>query len=128
MKRFAIIMLLAFSAVAMFAKSPTLAVEKFFDGRYNSNPEISTTYSRNAVSLFRSMTIAPSQKKAISEISKAVEADKRLATDVIDNWTGGEHQVILSIQRDGGNVAVGLETKKNGGIEIFVSGPSAAFE
>ncbi len=77
MKRIILTTILAFFAMALFAKSPRLAVEKYFDGRYNSNPNVETTIIKSENGYFRSLSIAPTEKAIIEEVTKAFEQDKK---------------------------------------------------
>ncbi len=128
MKRLIFSLLLTLVAVAAFAQSKSLAIEKFFDGRYNSNPEISTTISKSQSHYYRGMEVGSSQKQVIDAITKAVDSDKKNADNVMDKWEKGQHEVILRIKRNGQFVNVGLETQKDGSIEVFISGPTDAFK
>ena len=121
MKRIILTTILAFFAMALFAKSPRLAVEKYFDGRYNSNPNVETTIVKSEYNYFRSLSIAASEKAIINEVTKAVEEDRKSADSVCDQWSGGEHNVILSFFTNGQPISIGLQSSPNGKTEVFIS-------
>lgn len=128
MKRIILTTLLVFVAVAMFAKSPQFAIEKYFDGRYNNNPNVNTAIIKSENGYFRSLSIAPSEKAIIEEVTQAVEKDKKQAASVCDNWSGGEHDVILSFFVNELPISIGLQSGPKKNTDVFISGPPEAFK
>lgn len=128
MKRVILATILAFAAIAMSAKPPRFAIEKYFDGRYNNNPNVSTTTVKSDHGYFRSLSIAPSEKAIIEDVSKAVELDKKHAASVCDQWSGGRHDVVLSIFANEQPISIGLNAAPGQNTEVFISGSPEAFK
>ena len=128
MKRIILTTILAFFAMALFAKSPRHAVEKYFDGRYNRNPNVETTIIKSDNGYFRSLSIAPTEKAIIEEVTKAFEQDKKISSSVCDTWSGGKHDIILGFFFNGQPVSMGFESAPGKKTEVFISGHPDAYK
>lgn len=109
------------------AAAPRLACEKFFTDKYKTNPKASVTIAKSRDSYFRSITVN-NDSRIVAEIEKALQQDKKLATNTMEEYSGGtRYNLILNIPIGKHTVSVGYTRYSPSQAELFISGVPAAF-
>lgn len=109
------------------AAAPRLACEKFFTDKYKTNPKASVTIAKSRDSYFRSITVN-NDPHTVAEIEKALQQDKKLATNTMEEYSGGtRYNLILNIPIGKHTVSVGYTRYSPSQAELFISGVPAAF-
>ncbi len=127
MKRILILLSLTIVAFIASAKSPQLAVEKLFDGRYNSERSVSTSISKDNGMYFRVLRVADNQQ-IVQQIYDTLSKDASAATNYFEQTGEGGKSVLIKISRNDGTVDIGFQQDPSGkSASLFIRGPEKAF-
>lgn len=114
-------------SITAAADAPRLACERFFTDKYKTNPKASVTIAKSRDSYFRSITVN-NDSRIVAEIEKALQQDKKLATNTMEEYSGGtRYNLILNIPIGKHTISVGYTRYSPSQAELFISGVPAAF-
>lgn len=115
------------SSVVCLAAGPGLACEGLFVERLIRNEHTDVSIITSADGDFRSMTVN-GDKKIVAEIVRAMEADRKKASNVIEKYTGKNgYQLILNVPYKGNMISVGFDKYSDQDARIFMSGSPSTF-
>ncbi len=119
MKRFILIIMLSLIPVTAMAYFPRLAVESAFTRKDIKKPGIKIVFTNQPDNYFRSIT-ATKDPALRDIIRKLVEADRKRAYNVSEQYEGDGGGIILNILHEGKYVHVGFSFGGNGDFRLFL--------
>lgn len=127
MKKFVLILISVFVGLAAVAKSPDLAVEKLFDGSYNSDKSVSIHISKSKDKYFRGFTVS-NNPKLVRKVTALFKKDTERAEkshDIIQD--GGVCYSSMEIVNNGLVIQIGISYSPENSCYLFITGPDKAF-
>lgn len=127
MKRIIAIIIFVVSVVTVYAKPPRLAVEELFDGRYNTNKNVTTSIYKNNGNYYRALTVT-GNSGIVSAIMSAIKKDSPRASNYSDHNGNDSQYISLRVVNNGETIYIGLQREESGDAFFFIQGKEKAFE
>lgn len=128
MKRLLIIFSMAIVALLANAKPPQIAVEQFFDGRYNKEKSVRTTIAKRDGIYYRGLHVTENQA-IVEKISETIAKDATNATKYLEQTGEGGKSVWIKITNNGETIDIGLQQAPSGNTAyLMIRGPEKAFK
>lgn len=120
-------MIFTITCVIAYAKPPQLAVEQFFDGRYNKEKNVTISIKSNDDGdYYRGMSVA-NNPDIIKKIVEAMDKDSAKASKSFNQSGEGGQYTSLKIINNGETIDIGLQ-QYNGNAYLFIKGKEKAFK
>lgn len=127
MKRLVIFIAITLLSAAAYAKAPGLAVEKLFDGRYNTTAGVSSTVYKNNGKYYRGLTIE-NNPKVLKAIADAMKTDAPRASHYSNHQEKDGQYTSMKVFNNGETIFIGLQRDNKGGGFFFIQGNESAFK
>lgn len=128
MKRLLIILSMAITALLANAKPPQIAVEQFFDGRYNKEKSVRTTITKQDGIYYRGLHVTENQA-IVEKISETIAKDATNATKYFEQTGEWGKSVWIKITNNGETIDIGLQQAPSGKTAyLMIRGPEKAFK
>lgn len=127
MKKIILFISLIVNCVPFFAAPPNLAMEKLFDGRFNTNRHVETTIYKNNGKFYRGVTVK-GDSKVISEIEKAMNIDKERAFKYAFHQDKGGSYTSMHFINHGDTIFTGLQIESPGTGFFYIQANEKAFQ
>lgn len=95
------------------------ACESIFDGRYNSNPNVSITIIQAPGNNFRKITVTK-DASVLNHIEKLVKKDKSRFDNIVEKISNGKYKLILN----DGQTSIGFDRTSDSTGSLYISMPS----
>ena len=128
MKRLLIIFLTTLTALMANAKPPKIAVQQFFDGRYNKEKTVSTFFSKDNGTCFWMLQVN-NNPAIVKTISETLAKDKASTSRYFEQTGEGGKSVIVKVTNNGETIDIGFQQDPSGkSASLFIKGPEKAFK
>lgn len=128
-KHLLVALLVCMGTAVCFAAKPKMACESLFVESLIRNEKTDVSIITSNGNYFRSLTVS-GDKKIVDKIVSAMEADRKIASSVVETFEGKEgYKMILTIPYGGyEGISVGFDKYSDTDARIFISGPVDAFK
>lgn len=128
MKRFLITFTVALVSLLANAKAPQISVEQFFDGRYNKEKTVSTSFFKENGTFFRMLQVN-NNPAIVTKIAETLSKDKTKATRFFEQTGEGGKSIIVKLTNNGETIDIGFQQDPSGkSASLFIKGPEKAFK
>lgn len=128
MKRYMIALCCLLIGLTALAKPLKLNVEKFFDGSYNTNKNVSIHISKSKSKYYRGFTVQ-NDAALVDKVTAMFRKDEAVAESSQEFITSGTLTFINStFINNGEKITVGLSFSSPNSCYLFITGTERAFE
>lgn len=119
MKKYLLILLVAFTAIAANAASPALATARLFSEKNITNPKVRATIVNADNNYYRSIEVVD-DAALVRQIEAAISADRHHAYNQVENYNNGIKSEILQISRDNAMVSIGFDKQSDTKCTVYI--------